>query len=159
MDQNIIKRLLNPFMCRFYFFKSLPGAWFFRLKVTEINSQRSSVSVPYTWATKNPFQSIYFAALTAAAELSTGIIALVVTSGHPVSMLVTGLEGKFVKKARGIILFTCDQVQEVSQAAEEAIRTGEGVTVSVRTTGKDEQGDTVAYFTFQWSLKRKSNRS
>lgn len=156
MDKSISQNLMNPFKTRLFYLKSLPGALFFGLKIIELNEQIAVVSVPYRWSTKNPFYSIYFAALAAAAELSTGSAALAATHGKNMSMLVTNMDGKFIKKAKSDVLFTCTEVQIIREAVNHALTNPEGSTVSVETIGKMADGLEVARFHFQWSFRKKS---
>lgn len=139
----------------FFLFK-LPGAFFFGLNLKSIDLERSVIEVPYRWSTKNPFQSIYFAALTAAAELSTGILALAATEGKSMSMLVTKVQGEFLKKAKSITFFECNEVGALLQAVAIAQENEQGAVVSLNSTGKNEQGDVIARFTFEWSFRKKS---
>lgn len=139
----------------FFLFK-LPGAFFFGLNLKSIDLERSVIEVPYRWSTKNPFQSIYFAALTAAAELSTGILALAATEGKSMSMLVTKVQGEFLKKAKSITYFECNEVGALLQAVSMAQENEQGAVVSLSSTGKNEQGDVIARFTFEWSFRKKS---
>jgi len=141
-----------------YFLLYLPGALFFGLRIKTIDLQRSVVQVPYRWSTKNPFQSIYFAALTAAAELSTGILALAAIDGKSMSMLVTKVQGEFVKKAKGMTYFECNEVVSLMDAVEFASNHEQGATVNLKSTGKNEQGETVAVFNFEWSFRKKSQK-
>ncbi|MGB2734954.1 MAG: DUF4442 domain-containing protein [Saprospiraceae bacterium] len=156
MDQKIISRMLSPWVMRFYFFNQLPGAWFFGLKIKVLDHEKCVVQIPYRWSTKNPFRSIYFAALSAAAELSTGSIALAAVEGKDMSMLVTGMSGVFLKKAKGIILFECPEVPRIVAAVKEAESNPNGSVVSVTTFGHNKDGVEVAKFTFEWSFKKKS---
>lgn len=157
MNKKIVDKLLNTWLMRFYYFKSLPGAWFFGLKLVELNDEKAVVQIPYRWSTQNPFQSIYFAAISAAAELSTGSIALAGTEGKNMSMLVTRMEGRFIKKAKGTIRFECAEVAQIISAIKRAEELAEGTTVLVNTIGKNLEGLTVAEFSFEWSFRRKSN--
>ena len=92
-----------------------------------------------------------------AAELSTGLLAMsAIWQQHPtVSMLVFDMSAHFGKKAVGRVRFTCNQGEEIYQAVAEAITTGEGRTVEVKSEGVDEQGDVVATFLFTWTFKQK----
>ncbi|RLD49247.1 MAG: thioesterase, partial [Bacteroidetes bacterium] len=88
---NKIRKLAgNHHRMRIFFLKHLPMAFFAGLKITEINREKASVTVPYKYLNKNPFRSVYFAVLSMAAELSTGILAMAAISDFsvPVSMLV-----------------------------------------------------------------------
>lgn len=154
MDKNTAIQLLNPAKSKWFFLKQLPGAYFFGLKIEELNEVKSVVSVPYRWSTKNPFGSIYFAALTAAAELSTGAAAMA-ASGGKMSMLVTGMEGNFTKKGKSKVKFTCNQVQELVNTVQYAESHEEGATIRVNSVGHMEDGVEVARFSFQWSFKKK----
>ena len=157
MDKNISQSLMNPSKTSLFYRRSLPGAFFFGLKIRELNAQKSSVSVPYRWSTKNPFNSIYFAALSAAAELSTGCAAMAAGGGKNMSMLVTNMDGKFIKKAKSDGLFTCTEVKKIIDGVNTAISNPEGSTVSVETIGRMSDGVEVARFHFQWSFKKKSS--
>lgn len=70
------------------------------LKVIEIDSSKATVTVPYKCLNKNPFRSIYFAVLSMAAELATGILAMAAIKDYsvPVSMLVLEMKAGFQKK-------------------------------------------------------------
>ena len=66
----------HPLKFRLFLLKNLPAAYFSGLKILSADSDRTVVSVPYRWLTRNPFRSIYFASLSMAAEMSTGILAM-----------------------------------------------------------------------------------
>ena len=72
-----------------------------------------------------------------------------------VSMLVVKMEVAFVKKATGIILFSCEDGLSIQTAINEAIASGQGQTIICRSIGKNEAGDVVAEFNFTWSFKAK----
>lgn len=143
---------------RLYLLSRLPAAAFSGLRVRQISASECSVSVPLSWFSKNPFRSIYFACLSMAAELATGLLAM----AHlhrlrpPVSMLVTRVEADFVKKATDVATFTCEEGDALRSAIAEALRTGEGRTVAVRSVGRNRAGERVAEFVFTWSFKPKS---
>ncbi len=155
MDEKIVQRLLNVWLMKFYYFFKLPGAWFFGLKLSTLDQEKAVVEIQFSWATKNPFQSIYFAALSAAAELSTGSILLAASEGKNISMLVTQMQGRFIKKAKDKIRFECKDVQKILAAMEVALQNQEGATVSAMTTGINPDGVVVAEFTFEWSMRKK----
>jgi hypothetical protein len=73
----------------------------------------------------------------------------------PVSMLVVGIEAKFVKKATGLIAFTCNDGLMVAEAIEEAIVTKQGKTITCESVGTNKQGEIVAVFNITWSFKSK----
>ncbi len=92
-----------------------------------------------------------------AAELSTGLLCLIAIENKPsMSMLITGTEAKFIKKADSLTTFSCNEGGKLREAIELAINTGEGQKVTVASTGVDSSGDVVSLFTFTWSFKTKS---
>ena len=129
-----LARMRSPFKFWLFQWLRLPAAARAGVRLDEVDYKRAIASVPYKNATKNPFRSTYFACLAMAAEMSTGIIALLATTGnsHSVAMLVANLEGTFVKKA-----------------------TGEPVIVKANTIGRNKAGEEIARFTITWSFKRR----
>ena len=112
----------------------------------------------HNFLNKNPFGSIYFACLSMAGELASGMLAASFTykSNPKISMLVVGMEVEFVKKAVGIIAFKCNQGKEIQDTIKKSIQTGDGQTIDVITIATDESGDNVAEFKIKWSFKAKS---
>lgn len=145
-------RKLNTFT----FFK-LPSAYFTGVRVIEINSHQCKVGVRHRWINQNPFGSLYFAVQAMAAELSTGalVISHIQDSGKNVSMLVARNESTFTKKAKGKIVFTCLDGDLAKQSIDEAIKTGEGKAFWMESVGRDQAGDVVANFRFEWTVKTK----
>jgi hypothetical protein len=160
--QKLRKQLIQPTLLRAYFLVKLPMAAVAGLRIEELDGNACSVSVPYSWRTQNPFQSIYFAALTMAGEMSCAALALMAAQGagerDPVSVLPVGLEGSFVKKATDRTTFTCSDGPMLFEAVNEALRTGEGVTRVTETIGRMRDGTLSASFKFTWSFKRKTAR-
>ena len=66
----------NPLKYRLFLLRHLPAAYFSGLRIEKMDEQHCVVSVPYKWFTRNPFRSTYFACLSMAAEMSTGVLAL-----------------------------------------------------------------------------------
>jgi hypothetical protein len=155
------KQLIQPALLRAYFLMKLPLAAMAGLKIQRLDGNVCEVSVPYAWRTQNPFKSIYFAALAMAGELSCASLALMAARGagksSPVSVLPVGLEGRFEKKATEITTFTCSDGPALFAGVNEALRTGEGVTVETETAGRMRDGTLAARFTFTWSFKKRSS--
>jgi hypothetical protein len=147
----------SPLKFRIFLLTKLPSAFFAGVRVKNVNEVRCVVTVPYKWFSQNPFRSTYFACLSMAAEMSTGVLAM----GHiyklnpPVSMLVVKVEGEFMKKAVGITTFTCEEGENIKEAIAESIRSGQGQAIRVRSTGVNKNGEAVADFFVSWSFKVK----
>ncbi len=151
-----IKTVSSPLRFSLYLLMKLPSAFFSGLRVAHIDEGSCTVTVPYKWFTKNPFRSTYFACLGMAAEMSTGVLAMSHVYKKPVSMLVIGMEATFSKKATGITRFHCPDGLTISQTIGQAMATGEGQTVKVRSLGTNAAGEAVADFLITWSFKVKS---
>ncbi len=144
---------------RFLMFK-LPSAYLCGVRLREIDDSKSIVTVKYKWINQNPFNSMYFAVQSMAAELTTGAIVIkkIGESGHPISMLVTNHKGSFTKKAVGLITFTCNDGNLIDEALQRTIDTGEGQTILMKSVGINEQGEQVSSYEFEWGIKLKTKK-
>lgn len=162
MDQfeTFIKKMTNPFVQNYFLLTKLPAAYFSGVRVKDLSAYSSVVTVPLSWFSKNPFHSIYFACLAMAAELSSGVLALMnVYQRNPaVSMLVVNINCDFFKKATGVISFHCEDGESIRAAVEETIQTGEGIKVATISRGYNQQNELVAEFKITWSFKAKNKK-
>lgn len=142
---------------RFMFFK-LPSAWWTGVRLRELTREQAETSVQLRWINQNPFRSMFWAVQGMAAEMATGALLMhhVRECNQPVSMLVLNNKASFTKKATGRIRFTCTDGSKVRDAVEKALETRRGETVWMRSTGRDQQGDVVSVFDFEWTLKARS---
>lgn len=147
----------SPFLFRLYLFYKLPAAFFSGVRIREISNEKCSVSVPYKWLTQNPFRSTYFASLSMAAEMSTGILAMsnVYKRKPPISMLVTGMEANFYKKATGFTFFTCEQGADIKNEIDATAANKESRVIKIKSAGRNKNNDLIAEFVFEWSFKSK----
>ncbi|MBF0597252.1 DUF4442 domain-containing protein [Faecalibacter rhinopitheci] len=142
------------------FFKSLmttqlPIAWIAGVRLNQWEENKVSTKVKFGFLNQNPFKSMFWAVQGMAAEFSSGLMvnAKIQSSGEDISMLVIGMQAKFLKKAVGKIIFTCDQGEEIEAAIREAVATKQGVMLTVKSRGVDEQNDIVSEFEFTWTFK------
>lgn len=149
----------NSWRFRLFMLAKLPSAYFSGVRVRSISADQATVTVPYKWFSQNPFRSTYFACQAMAAEMSTGLLAMMhVHDRKPaISMLVVGLEASFQKKATGITAFTCTDGGTIARAVEEAVATGESRQVKTESTGYNESGEVVAVFHITWSFRAKKS--
>lgn len=148
----------NAFKMRLFLLAKLPSAFFSGVRVVHADAASCRVTVPYTWFSKNPFRSTYFACLAMAAEMSTGLLAMahLYQRKPAVSMLVTGLQAQYFKKATGLTSFACTDGAEIAAAIEKAVATGEAQTITARADGTNAAGEPIATFHITWSFKSKS---
>lgn len=135
----------------------LPAAYFAGVKVKTLQADKAVVSVPYKWLSQNPFHSTYFACLAMAAEMSTGLLAMMQLHNRKpfVSMLVVKLEANYYKKATGVTSFTCNAGKDFEQLVDDCIANGEASTYTAKSTGTNDAGEVVAEFFITWSFKAK----
>lgn len=155
-DTDAFIRLVNhPFKFRLFVFTKIPSAFFSGVRIKDISTDACTVIVPYRWFSQNPFRSTYFACLAMAAELSTGALVMAHTykSRPSVSILVTRVEGNFLKKATGITSFVCTDGRLIRSAIAEAVQSGQAGSIQATSTGRNPGGETVAEFSVTWSFK------
>lgn len=152
------KQMSNAFLFRIFLFLKLPLGWFAGLKLRELTTEKCVTSVPYGWRSQNPFQSIYFAAQSMAAELSTGALVMFGIAGKKpaFAMLVVNMEAEFTKKANQLTTFVCRDGQKLFDAVKLAEETGEAQQIRMETIGTMDDGTEVARFYFTWSIKQRS---
>lgn len=146
----------NPIKFRVFLLKNLPAAYFSGLKIESIDETQSVISIPYKWFTRNPFRCTYFACLSMAAEMSTGILSMANTfkRSPAISLLVTAIEGKFYKKATGLTRFICEEGKIIQQTIE-AVVAGDPQSVKILSSGFNENNELIAEFWITWSFKRR----
>jgi hypothetical protein len=155
---DFIKLIKHPVKFRMFLLMKLPSAFFCGVRVKNISKEKAAVTVPYKWLSQNPFKSTYFACLAMAAEMSTGLLAMMNTykSNPAVSMLVVGLQATYYKKATGITTFTCEDGNAIGNTVADAIQTDEGKTFKAKSVGRNKDGEVVAEFFIEWSFKAKA---
>ncbi|WP_339697528.1 DUF4442 domain-containing protein [uncultured Marixanthomonas sp.] len=149
---------LTPSKINTFLFFKLPSAWFTGVRVKSINETTCVTSVRHKWINQNPFKSMFWAVQGMAAELSTGamVMATIKESDERISMLVANNKASFSKKAKGRITFSCEDGVKVKEAIQEAVKTGEGQTIWMKSQGVDKAGDIVSVFEFEWTIKVKN---
>jgi len=152
------KNVLSGWKFKLFLWAKLPLAALAGIKVRYFDAERSETQVKLSYLTKNPFGSIYFAVLSMAAELSTGVLVYYHTQfrEQKVSMLVTHLDSEYFKKARARIKFKSSVPKELLQAEtslNEDLKNG--FTFVMISEAYDQEDTLVARFKFTWSLKNR----
>ncbi len=156
-SQKFLQVVNNPFRSLIFLFWKLPAAFFSGVRIKYADEQKAIVTVPFKWLTQNPFRSTYFASLSMAAEMSTGVLAMahLYEQQPPVSMLITRVESTFYKKCRERITFTCEDGESLRSVINETMASGKSVAFNARSKGTNSAGEIVAEFQFTWSFKVK----
>jgi hypothetical protein len=148
----------SPFQYNLYNFFKLPSVWWCGVRVKSVNKESCLVSVKHRWINQNPFKSMFWAVQGMAAELTTGVLIMeaIQNSKRKVSMLVLNNRANFSKKARGKVLFECDEKQKLSKAMNQLVKTQQPQTIWLTSKGIDQNGDIVSTFEFEWTLLLKN---
>ena len=150
--------LLSPWKQRLYYLKSLPMGLVSGIKLIHLDEERSITEVPFRWCNKNPFNSMYFAVLSMAAELSTAVPVMMVLKGDDdtdIALIIVDIKAEFVKRARSTVTFECGDYLGIVNAVSELKHSGATSTVTMKTIGRDANHSEVAIFYFTWSFKRR----
>ena len=145
------------FKYNFFLFKDLPSAWLCGVRVKDLNDKKCIISVRHNWFNSNPFKSLYWAVQGMASELATGLAIIDFANKNKlkISMLVISNESKFLKKAKGLIRFECDQVNTLKKTLSSLSKNKTTDKIKLKSTGYDESGDVVSEFIYEWSFKLK----
>ena len=145
------------FKYNFFLFKDLPSAWLCGVRVKDLNDKKCIISVRHNWFNSNPFKSLYWAVQGMASELATGLAIIDFANKNKlkISMLVISNESKFLKKAKGLIRFDCDQVNTLKKTLSSLSKNKTTDKIKLKSTGYDESGDVVSEFIYEWSFKLK----
>ena len=148
----------NWFLFNLWMLIKLPLAWMAGSRLSHVDTEKCSISMPYGWRNQNPFNSIYFAAQAMSAEMSTGMLCMLAieNSGEGIAMLVSHNSSEFTKKANGEVTFTCNDGKKMFDAVAETCKTGEPVLVEMTSTGVMKNGVEVSKFSFTWTVKKRS---
>lgn len=151
------KVVSNKLKFNLFLLTKLPLVFLCGIKVKEISFDKAQTTVKYKWINQNPFGSLYFAVLSMAAELSSGILAFanIYKQKPAISMLITKMEATYFKKATGTILFTCNDGVEIAKAIEKAMQNNIATKINCTSIATNEEKEIIAEFKFEWSFKSK----
>ena len=143
------------FKYNFFLFKYLPSAWLCGVRVRDLNDKKCIISVRHNWFNSNPFKSLYWAVQGMASELATGLAIIDYANKNKlkVSMLVISNESNFLKKAKGLIRFECNQVNSIKKTLSTLSKNKNTDKIKLTSIGYDESGDVVSEFIYEWSFK------
>lgn len=155
----LLKKINNVLIFKIGSILKLPLAFLTGLRILSFDGRKSLVRVNYNYLNKNPFKSTYFSVLSMAAELSTGLYALLYTTGLKPScaFILIGMKANFIKKASGVTTFSCNDGEKIKTAVNKCAKENIPIKVNVKSRGNNEQGELIAEFEFIWSFKQRSS--
>lgn len=151
--QNIVLRIFGIFQ--------IPLIGYTGARLVEVSDESIKLLIPHRRRNLNHMRSIYFGALAVGADLVVGYIAFFIAfvENRPLTFVFKGMKANFLWRAEEDALFVCDEVQRVRNAAEQTLKDGERVnlTVPVRVYQRSDPNKIYAEFEMELSLKgRKS---
>ena len=138
-----------------FLLKKLPSAYFCGARIKFIDSNQCEIKIALNWFNKNPYKSMFWAAQGMAAELTTALMITdkIKKSGYDVSMLLISNNANYYKKATGLIVFNCNEGDEIDEMMNKLISTNTPQTITLSSIGINQNNVTVSKFVFEWSLK------
>lgn len=136
----------------------VPMIFYLRPRVEELGDERAIVRVPLSRRARNHLGSMYFGALTTAADMVPGMMAVTLgrKHGRRVSFAFRDCEVQFTRRALGDVRFLCGDAKALEDAILESIQDRERKQVRMRVSatcrgkGRDEQ---VAEFAMTLSVR------
>ena len=142
---------------RLFGLAKIPMIFYLSPKVIKLDAKETIIKIPLNWRTKNHLGSMYFAALSAGADISGGLLAmeLIKQSKKRVHLSFKDFYAEFLKRAEGDVIFYNNQGEEVSSFIDKVIESGERMNMKLHISAKcpDIDDEEVARFTLTLSLK------
>jgi hypothetical protein len=152
IKDNIILKIIG--------FSKIPLVNFVGLKVVQCDEEKCILSMPLNRKTRNHVNSIYFACMTAGADISAGfyLIKEIIRTKKNIVPIFKDMKAEFYKRAEGKAYFSCKQNKDIKALIEKAIETKErhNLLVEIVTTVPSQFGEEpVAKFVLNLSIKVK----
>ncbi|MNR24374.1 hypothetical protein D3C85_1414480 [compost metagenome] len=126
-------------------------------RLIQITDHDVLVRIKLRRRTKNHLKSMYFGALAVGADVTAGLHAFYFCDELNVrpSFAFKGMKAEFIKRAETDVEFSCAEGQIIREQVLKAIQTNERQNHWVKVTAKDLNGDIVALFEMEISVKIK----
>lgn len=135
----------------------IPMIGYVRPRLLGIDENNVLVRIRLRRRTKNHLKSMYFGALAVGADVTAGLHAFYFCDELNVrpSFAFKGMKAEFIKRAETDVEFSCTEGQVIREQVLKAIQTNERQNHWVKVTAKDLNGDIVALFEMEISVKIK----
>ncbi|MNU88540.1 hypothetical protein D3C71_783520 [compost metagenome] len=135
----------------------IPMIGYVKPRLIQITDHDVLVRIKLRRRTKNHLKSMYFGALAVGADVTAGLHAFYFCDELNVrpSFAFKGMKAEFVKRAETDVEFSCTEGQIIREQVLKAIQTNERQNHWVKVTAKDLNGDIVALFEMEISVKIK----
>ena len=135
----------------------IPMIGYVRPRLLGIDENNVLVRIKLRRRTKNHLKSMYFGALAVGADVTAGLHAFYFCDELNVrpSFAFKGMKAEFIKRAETDVEFSCMEGQVIREQVLKAIQTNERQNHWVKVTAKDLNGEIVALFEMEISVKIK----
>lgn len=136
----------------------IPMIAFTRPKLMLLDDNSSQVRIKLRRRTKNHLKSMYFGSLAVGADIAAGLHAFYFAeeSGVKVSFAFKAVKAEFLKRATSDVYFNSDEGQKVKKVFDEALSTKVRINKWIKVEAKNTDGEIVAIFDMEISVKVKS---
>jgi acyl-coenzyme A thioesterase PaaI-like protein len=133
----------------------IPMIAYLKPRLLELDDQVARVRIRLRRRSKNHLNSMYFGALAVGADVAAGLHAFYFAgkSGKKVSFAFKSVKAEFLKRATSSVVFESTDGPVVEQAIQEAMDSGERVNKMVIVQALNTDGECVATFEMEISVK------
>ena len=104
-------------------------------EIVESNDKRVAIKVPLNFITRNSWRTMFFAAISAGVDLTGGWAAFDIAEEFKIGVLYKSMKIDFLRRVDGDLTLICEDNQKITQAAEEAAKTGQRINLPVTVKG------------------------
>jgi hypothetical protein len=135
----------------------IPMIGFVRPRLMTIDDEHVVLRIRLKRRTKNHLGSMYFGALAVGADLAGAIHSMYFTGGKGISMSFKSMHAEFLKRAEGTVFFESYDGMIIREMIDESRQTGERINRKVNVKAKNKNGEELAVFHMEISIKMKSS--
>lgn len=153
-DQQVASSLRNKWKLRWWMLRRLPMGLASGMYISELDETHCTVILQDRWWIRNPFNSVFWAVMSMAAELSTGALVFTYARQLKVQFILVGFEAKFLKKVKGKSFYFCHAGKEVERAISNNMNNSAPSIIILPVLAQDESGQVLAEFKCYWQLRK-----
>ena len=128
---------------------------FVRPRIMEMDEEKAVIRIRLRRRTKNHLGSMYFGTLAVGADLAGAIHSIYFTGGKGMSMSFKSMHAEFLRRAEGDVFFESNDGKVIREMIDESRQSGERINRMVHVKAKNENGEEVAIFHMEISIKMK----
>jgi acyl-coenzyme A thioesterase PaaI-like protein len=155
MNKSSIKKY--AMMLRLMGIFKIPMIGYVKPRLQNITDEEVIIKIKLRRRTKNHLKSMYFGALAVGADVTAGLHAFYFCDELNVkpSFAFKGMKAEFLKRAETDVVFSCSEGLLIREQVLKAIQTNERQNHWVKVEAKDTNGELVALFEMEISVKIK----